>query len=341
MSIFVLIITELYRFKDKLNMEYFISINNEKYGPYTLKELKERRIDASTLVMSVGSNTWTPAWQIDELRPILAHESFAYREKHKETTKDATDLNTDKGSSMRQSDKVTQSPDSPQGATAREETDEMPFVKAKPVYNKEEDAQNNALQEPLKRKKHGCLIGFLIGIAILLVVLFLTCPSTANHKETISNVVSETLKEESEKTTPIAESGIIDKAFEQLFFTTIDKAVQFTIDNMVKVENYGVCSIGKIHLDGKNHVISVGVLGHVFTIDKKDLEKEINKRIQSELNTKTGNSISHGIKGLIEKGVIDPLANSLKGVVGSAIDDIINEISGNTGQDDSEPTDSI
>lgn len=322
-------------------MEYFISINNEKHGPYTLKELKEREIEASTLVMPVGSNTWTPAWQIDELRPILAHEVFANREKSEETAKDAADFNTDKESPASQSDKITQSPDNPQGTTTHEEAGELPFVKAKPVYNNEENVQNNVPQEPLKRKKHGCLIGFLIGIAILFVVLFLTCPSTANHKETISNVVSETLKEESEKTNPIAESGIIDKAFEQLFFTTIDKAVQFTIDNMVKVENYGVCSIGKIHLDGKDHVVSVGVLGHVFTIDKKDLEKEINKRIQSELNTKTGNSISHGIKGLIEKGVIDPLANSLKGVVGSAIDDIINEISGNTGQDDTEPTDSI
>ena len=52
-------------------MEYYINIDNEKRGPYSIKELAERGIEATTLVLPAGSNDWTPAWQIEELRAIL------------------------------------------------------------------------------------------------------------------------------------------------------------------------------------------------------------------------------------------------------------------------------
>ena len=52
-------------------MEYYISIDNEKQGPYSLQELEERGIQATTLVMPAGGTRWIPAWQIEELRRIL------------------------------------------------------------------------------------------------------------------------------------------------------------------------------------------------------------------------------------------------------------------------------
>lgn len=52
-------------------MEYYINVDNKKQGPYNLKELAERKIEATTLLMASNSNEWQPAWQIDELRPIL------------------------------------------------------------------------------------------------------------------------------------------------------------------------------------------------------------------------------------------------------------------------------
>ena len=52
-------------------MEYYIEIDNEKQGPYSLKELSQRKIIATTLVMPTDTQQWIPAWQIEELRPIL------------------------------------------------------------------------------------------------------------------------------------------------------------------------------------------------------------------------------------------------------------------------------
>lgn len=48
---------------------------------------------------------------------------------------------------------------------------------------------------------------------------------------------------------------------------------ELVIDNMLKVDNYFVCSIGTITFDGETKVVSVGVLNHVFTPGKEDLKK--------------------------------------------------------------------
>lgn len=45
------------------------------------------------------------------------------------------------------------------------------------------------------------------------------------------------------------------------------------IDNMLKVDNYFVCSIGTITYDGETRGVSIGVLNHVFTPDEKDLKE--------------------------------------------------------------------
>ena len=42
--------------KKQRKMEYYISIKNEKRGPYTLNELKERNRDATTLVMPTNGD---------------------------------------------------------------------------------------------------------------------------------------------------------------------------------------------------------------------------------------------------------------------------------------------
>ena len=42
-------------------MTYFILINNQQQGPYTLDELRSRNITSATLVWREGMADWTPA----------------------------------------------------------------------------------------------------------------------------------------------------------------------------------------------------------------------------------------------------------------------------------------
>lgn len=52
-------------------MNYFILVNNEQQGPYTVDELRARHISEETLVWCEGMAQWTPAWQVEELHNLL------------------------------------------------------------------------------------------------------------------------------------------------------------------------------------------------------------------------------------------------------------------------------
>ena len=52
-------------------MNYYIYVNNEQQGPYTVDELRSRNITQETLVWCEGMARWTPAWQVDELRTLF------------------------------------------------------------------------------------------------------------------------------------------------------------------------------------------------------------------------------------------------------------------------------
>ena len=52
-------------------MNYFIIVNDTQQGPYTIEELRQRHIDASTLVWAEGMAQWTPAWQVEELKTLF------------------------------------------------------------------------------------------------------------------------------------------------------------------------------------------------------------------------------------------------------------------------------
>lgn len=51
--------------------KYFYSDGNEKHGPVSLDELKQENITNDTLIWFQGLNEWTPAKNLDEMRPIL------------------------------------------------------------------------------------------------------------------------------------------------------------------------------------------------------------------------------------------------------------------------------
>lgn len=56
-------------------MNYFIIVNDAQQGPYTIEELRQRHIDASTLVWAEGMAQWTPAWQVEELKTLFSEST--------------------------------------------------------------------------------------------------------------------------------------------------------------------------------------------------------------------------------------------------------------------------
>lgn len=52
-------------------MNYFIIVNGAQQGPYTVEQLRDMHISSDTLVWAEGMAQWTPAWQVEALRPLL------------------------------------------------------------------------------------------------------------------------------------------------------------------------------------------------------------------------------------------------------------------------------
>lgn len=124
------------------------------------------------------------------------------------------------------------------------------------------DTQN---YRPMKKLLITLLV--LVGLGCTAVV---SCPDKQGHKDAIMAVVNESINDslDPDKT---------DTTGLSQFFGSIGSGIAgFFIDSKLTVENYFVCSIGKITPpDGDAQTVSVGVFGHVFTFGKDDIKKAI------------------------------------------------------------------
>ena len=51
--------------------QYYYTDGTERYGPFTIEQLRERNITGSTLVWKEGMADWLPASQVNELQSLL------------------------------------------------------------------------------------------------------------------------------------------------------------------------------------------------------------------------------------------------------------------------------
>ena len=265
-------------------MEYYIKINEEKRGPYSLNELAERKLDATTLVMPTDGVEWVPADQIEELRTLFENKESINK------------------------------------------TEEIPFVEARPIIP---TAQQEAVQQPQpapKKKSHtGCLIGILLTLVVLVAVMVVTCPKTEQHKEVLSTVITTTVNDAVNDNDNLTGNTFIDNAFKTVSNAFAGKVIEAAVDNLVTVDNYVVCSLGKVHYDGKDHIVSLGVFGHIFTVDEDDLREAAEQYYKKEeINMKE--QLKKKAQKMLQENIIAPATSAIEGLLGSAMNGLLDEI---------------
>lgn len=265
-------------------MEYYIKINEEKRGPYSLNELAERKLDATTLVMPTDGVEWVPADQIEELRTLFENKESINK------------------------------------------TEEIPFVEARPIIP---TAQQEAVQQPQpapKKKSHtGCLIGILLTLVVLVAVMVVTCPKTEQHKEVLSTVITTTVNDAVNDNDNLTGNTFIDNAFKTVSNAFAGKVIETAVDNLVTVDNYVVCSLGKVHYEGKDHIVSLGVFGHIFTVDEDDLREAAEQYYKKEeINMKE--QLKKKAQKMLQENIIAPATSAIEGLLGSAMDGLLDEI---------------
>ena len=268
-------------------MEYYIKINEEKRGPYSLNELAERKLDATTLVMPTDGVEWIPANQIEELRTLF-------------TDKDTTNNS--------------------------EKTEDIPFVEARPIIQATPQETTQQPQSTPKKKSHtGCLIGILLTIIALIAVMIATCPKTEQHKEVLSTVITATVNDAVHDNDNITGNNFIDNAFRTISNAFAGKVIEAAVDNLVTVDNYVVCSLGKVHYAGKDHIVSLGIFGHIFTVDEDDLEEAAERYYKKEeINMKE--QLRKKAQKMLQENIIAPAASAIEGLLGSALDGLFDDI---------------
>lgn len=265
-------------------MEYYIKINEEKRGPYSLNELAERKLDETSLVMPTDGVEWVPANQIEELRTLFENKESINK------------------------------------------TEEIPFVEARPIIP---TAQQEAVQQPQpapKKKSHtGCLIGTLLTLVVLVAVMVVTCPKTEQHKEVLSTVITTTVNDAVNDNDNLTGNTFIDNAFKTVSNAFAGKVIEAAVDNLVTVDNYVVCSLGKVHYDGKDHIVSLGVFGHIFTVDEDDLREAAEQYYKKEeINMKE--QLKKKAQKMLQENIIAPATSAIEGLLGSAMDGLLDEI---------------
>ena len=111
----------------------------------------------------------------------------------------------------------------------------------------------------------GLLYTFLVllGLACVCVV---TCPDKDAHSDALKQLLNTVMTEELYKDVETDEDAGW-AMFGSMFGTGIGGLM---IDNMLKVENYFVCSVGTMTFDGETKIVSIGLMNHVFTIPEDE-----------------------------------------------------------------------
>lgn len=284
-------------------MEYYVNINNEKRGPYTVQELQQRGITAETLVMEENTSQWQAAWQVEELRELLR--------------------------AVPQAEEVIEG---------------RPIIEERPSV---EEPKVETIPMTEGKKGHdrapGCIFSLLI-VAIIGATMIYTCPQQEEHKEKLSHLVVNAVNQVIERQLG-SDNVLLAKGMQMISNSFLGSVVDTAIDNMLTVDNYGVCSIGKINYDGKDNIVSIGLFGHVFTVNQDKVTDvaehyvhQFQSQAQSQIGTQLQQQVVDPIKDQIKQQVIDPIKESIKGAVGEILGELSGAIDGVNDKKDDDAT---
>lgn len=111
------------------------------------------------------------------------------------------------------------------------------------------------------------LVPVLLIIALIVAAVF-TCPKKGQHVAAISDKVSSVLRDE------LSEDADDFEALGVLLGSALATPI---IKNSIYVKDYVVFSVGKFSFQGEENLVSIGVLGHVFTASREKMKRAVDE----------------------------------------------------------------
>lgn len=224
--------------------EYYVYLNDQQQGPFTLEQLAEMGITPETEVWTEGMDDWRQAGDVPQLTSLLQRLEYER----------AT---------------VRNHVAPPQHATPPP----VPPAWGTPLPNQQ--PQPTPVQP---KRKSGSGTKWLVALLIVLVVLgvlVVTVPDREAHRQAIVGSSREWINDK------VEQRDMGDILGEVVKWVT-GKGADLTIDQLLQVDNHFVYSTGKLMVGDEPKTISLGILGHVFTFSKDDLERYLQQAMGVE-----------------------------------------------------------
>ena len=234
-------------------MEYFIIDNNgQQAGPFSQDQLVQKAISPETLVWKQGMADWTPAWKVEELRTVL----------------EAVEANKPNSTNQQENQE-------PQQQTS-EQAQQQAYQQAQQQAYQQGFQQGTAMnanfqQQPKKRKSH-MAIKLIIGLIVFIIAVFaVSNPGADAHKEKVRTEVGKAI----EKATSTSDNNFFSQALRSVAKMMAGSVMDEAMNQLFEYHNYIVCSKGTVEFNGKQHTVSFGILGTVYTMNADDMVKAL------------------------------------------------------------------
>ena len=119
------------------------------------------------------------------------------------------------------------------------------------------------------RSGHYLTKAFLVLFAVLVLYLLTHVPNERKHEAAVSRVVAEAVEDITDSLGG-GEDGVMPMS------GMIGRISADLISKSLTVDNYWLFSVGRMEYEGKKHVVTFGIAGHVFCFfNKEDVKKMV------------------------------------------------------------------
>ena len=236
-------------------MEFFIiDRNGQQAGPFSFDQLVQKGISPETLVWKQGMADWTPAWKVEDLRAVL----------------EAIEANQSNQNAQKQ-EGVQQG--FHQGANQQQDYQKAQQEAYQQGFQQGAAMNSNFQQQPKKNKKTSHFaMKMVIGLIIFILAIFaITNPSADAHKEKVRTEASKAV----EKAVGSTDNNFFSQALRSVAKMMAGSMMDEAMNQLFEYHNYIVCSTGSVEFNGKQHTVSFGILGNVYTMNADDMVKAL------------------------------------------------------------------
>ena len=249
-------------------MEFFIiDRNGQQAGPFSFDQLVQKGISPETLVWKQGMADWAPAWKVEDLKAVL----------------EAVEANQSNQNAQKQ-EGVQQG--FPQGANQQQDYQKAQQEAYQQGFQQGAAMNSNFQQQPKKKTSHFA-IKMVIGLIIFILAIFaITNPSADAHKEKVRTEASKAI----EKAVGSTDNNFFSQALRSVAKMMAGSMMDEAMNQLFEYHNYIVCSKGTVEFNGKQHTVSFGILGSVYTMNADDMVKALEGADNLQIEETTSSS---------------------------------------------------